>query len=122
MTPADLIRLAADHLEEVGLKRGSFTHTGMRGDQTQMPVCGIGALKWAATGNPTWVPAAHNGEKYYLFLSAWQFMNKAALHEDPWLPEGPDTFMMYNDDEDNDIIDVLRVMRAAADLAEYAAT
>lgn len=116
LSPSDLIRKAANHLQEVGLKKGSFSNTKKAsrvGDDS--PVCGVGALKWAATGH-TRVEVRGQGQRE--FLIAWQSMNKAAVEEDPSIPLDSDSFMTYNDDEDTTTEDVLRVMAYAAQLAE----
>lgn len=118
MHPADLIRKAAAHLNEVGLKKGSFTYKDRKQiDKDKSPVCGVGALKWAATGHPCY--QVRPGQFHYNeYLLAWNYMNQAAAEEDYSIPLDSDSFMVYNDDEDTTKTDVLSVMYKAAQLAE----
>ena len=116
LSPSDLIRKAAAHLREVGLKKGSFSHIDRKSfDKDGSPVCGVGALKWAATGSPKF-EVRYQGTRE--FIIAWNCMNKAAAQEDPTIPLDSDSFMTYNDDEDTTKDDVLYVMEQAAILAE----
>lgn len=117
MKPTELIRKAAIHLREVGLKKGSLSHSDRRLDRDKSPVCGVGALKWVATGNPYWVMSKHFSG-YREFLFAWRCMNQAAVEQDPSIPLDTDSFMTYNDDEETTTDDVLLVMERAAQLAE----
>lgn len=118
LSPSELIRKAASHLSEVGLKKGSFANTRWAhrvGNDS--PVCGIGALKWAMTGDANWIVSrSHTGHRE--FIIAWQCMNRAAVEEDPSIPLDTDAFMTFNDDENTTKYDVLPVMERAAALAE----
>lgn len=121
LDPATLIRKAASHLAEVGLKKGSLSHNDRHCfDRDKSPVCGVGALKWAATGNPKWV-VKRSDSGFWEFTTAWKFMNRAAAEEDPSIPLDTDAFMTYNDDDDTSTEDVLSVMERAAQLAEESA-
>lgn len=53
-TPARLLNDAADHIEKVGLWKGNFVQPfdGTASGSAQRPVCALGALNFASTGNP----------------------------------------------------------------------
>ena len=46
MRVRELIERAIHHLSNVGLKKGTFAHTSVRGeDLYKSPVCGVGAVR-----------------------------------------------------------------------------
>ena len=55
-TPARLLNDAADHIEKVGLWKGNFVQPAPSDvtdpGSTQRPVCALGALNFASSGNP----------------------------------------------------------------------
>lgn len=55
-TPARLLNDAADHIEKVGLWKGNFVQPvlDLHADpsSSERPVCALGALNYASTGNP----------------------------------------------------------------------